>query len=309
MRIVISIFLLITLGQAQELSSQQTWSPKFGVSFKPLGASLGIELTTLDQGHQYRALLVYNSVLKSHLGAQLVLRYDNKTEVSENINWGLQLGSWDHDPHLQNTTETVLGIRGDGAANFKLTREQLRLKTQVGLVHLQSYGTFQVETRVSATVFQETLDPWSYRITGHQLGLTGLWGATSTGGVFALWADAWYTQSLNLIAQDALEISLRAGYQPEEVIPVLRISSWGAVLSAGYRTSIPVSLNIANLVLLERLTLEPKIRVYTDKSLGLATDIVLSADVLLNDKPSSLSLNIGYAEQTVWFKVGLLSPF
>jgi hypothetical protein len=313
--IVLSILLFITLGQAQELSSQQaqqTWSPKFGVSFKPLGAALGVELITRDQEHQYKASLVYNSVLNSHLGVQAVLRYDHEAEDptdKQNLNWGLQLGSWEHNPHLQDTTETALGIQGDAVASFKLDQEQLRFKTQLSVVHVQSYSAFQVDARASVAVFQETIDPWGYRRQGHNLGVSSLWGATSAGGVFAVWTDAWYTQPLNFTGQDVIEISLRAGYKPEEVVPPLRFKGWAALLSAGYRTSIPVVLNVANIVSLQRLTLGPKIRAYTDGSLGLAADLALAADVLINDKPSSFALNIGYAEQAVWFKVGLLSPF
>jgi hypothetical protein len=177
-------------------------------------------------------------------------------------------------------------------------------------VHVQSYAAFQVDARASLAMLQETLDPWGYRMQGHNLGVSSLWGATSVGGVFAVWADAWYTQPLHLITgQDVVEISLRAGYKPEEVVPPLRFKGWAALLSAGYRTSIPVVLNVTNIVSLERLTLEPKVRAYTDGSLGLAIDIALSADVLLNNNPSSFALNIGYVEQAVWFKVGLLSPF
>ena len=131
MHIVFSILLFITLVQAQGVSSQQAlelqmFSPKFGVSFKPLGASLGIELTTLENTHEYTVSLVYNSVLNSHLRVQAVLRYDDEATTEQNLTWGLQLGSWEHDPHLQDTTETALGIRGDLTGKFKLGQEHLR---------------------------------------------------------------------------------------------------------------------------------------------------------------------------------------
>jgi hypothetical protein len=60
---------------------------------------------------------------------------------------------------------------------------------------------------------------------------------------------------------------------------------------------------------LERITLEPKARLYFDGSFGATTDIALSADTLINGKNSSLALNAGYAKQRVWFKLGFLTPF
>jgi hypothetical protein len=302
------IFLWLTLLQAPLLaqSLEPKFSPTFGVTFKPLGASLGVIAVTQDEAqHLYTASLIYDSALDSHLGAQLFLRYDDKPEDATGLNWAVQLGTWKHDPHLQDNTETALGIQGEVSAKLELAKWGVQLKSQVGLLHLQSFDAFQVDARASATLFQETLDAWSYRVAGRSVGVTSLWGATAKGNVFAVWADGWYAWDVGL---GTLELALRAGYKPEEVIPPLRASAWAGTLSAGYRTSLPVSFQVAS-VALERITLEPKVRTYWDDSLGLGADVAMSADVKVNDKPSSLTLNVGYVRQAVWFKVGFLAPF
>ncbi len=106
---------------------------------------------------------------------------------------------------------------------------------------------------------------------------------------------------------DVAEVGLRIGYKPEELVPTLRFLDWAALLSAGYHSSIPVFWDVFS-VSLKRSSLEPKVRVYYDGSLGIASDIAISADVVLEDNPSSFILNLGYAEG-LWFKLGFLSPF
>lgn len=275
------------------------------MTFKPLGASLGVvALTQDDAGHLYTASLIYDSVLDSHLKAQVLLRYDHKPEDVTGLNWAVQLGTWKHDPHLQDNTETALGVQGEVSARLELSDWGVRLDSHLGLLHLQSFNAFQPDARASATLFQETLDPWGYRVSGRSVGLTTLWGATPTGGVFAAWADGWYAWDVG----GTLELALRAGYKPEEVVPPLRAAGWAGTLSAGYRNSLPVSFQVAG-VKLERITLEPKVRSYWDESFGLSADLAISADVKVNDKRSSIAVNVGYVEQALWFKFGFLSPF
>jgi hypothetical protein len=265
MRQVISLVLLLVFAQAQDLS------PKFGVSFRPLGLSLGLELKTPNELFSNSATIVYDSTLDSHLGLQVFLRHDHTfcNNTSSNNTWGLQLGSWEHDPHLVDNTETGLGIQSNAVIHI----QDLRFEGKLGLIHLQSYKAFQIDARASLGFYQEVFDPWGYRQQGYAFVVTGLHGATPQGGVLAAWADAWYTHPLGLISDhDVIEIALRVGYKPEEVIPPLRISSWGGVLSSGYRTSIPLSWD-TGLFSLQRISLEPKLRVYVSGSLHVAMDM------------------------------------
>jgi hypothetical protein len=300
---LLGCLLLSEVVFAQSLETK--FSPTFGVTFKPLGASLGvIALTRDDAEHLYTASFIYDSALNSHLKAQVLLRYDDKPENAKGLNWAVQLGTWKHDPHLLDNTETALGVQGEVSARLELAVWGVRLNSHLGLIHLPSFDAFQPDARASATLFQETLDPWGYRVSGHSIGLTTLWGATPTGNVFAAWADGWYAWDVG----GTLELALRVGYKPEEVVPPLRPAGWAGTLSAGYRKSLPVRFQVAS-VRLERITLEPKVRSYWDESFGLGADVAISADVRVNDKASSVALNIGYVQQAVWFKVGFLSPF
>ncbi len=304
--VLVFIYLMLTLALAQ-----QSWSPKFGVSFRPFGGFVGLEFITQTSNDSNTtsintALIGYDTTLDSHLGIQATLRHESKTNT---ILWGVQIGSWEHDPHLLDNTETALGIQGDATFNTSLANQSLQLKSQLGLLHLQSYRAFQIEALVSANLYQETLDAWGYRQTGYGLGFSALWGATPEGGVLGVWADAYYTHPQFLLTpNDVVEVALRIGYKPEELVPILRFQDWAALFSAGYRSNLPVSFDIAGVASLERLTLEPKVRVYVDGYLNIATDIAIGADVLINEKPSSLILNVGYAE-SLWFKLGFLSPF
>jgi hypothetical protein len=293
-RWVVSLIFIVVLANAQEVS------PKFGVSFSPIGFSLGLELLSQETSFSNTATVIYDSTLDSHLGVQLMLRHDHQMASGS---WGVQLGSWEHDPHLLDNTETALGILADGLFSI----QDLRLEGRLGVLHLQSYQAFQIDARASAGFYKESFDSFGYRKQGYAFRVTGLHGATPRGGVWAAWADAWYTYPLKLLSDhDVAEIALRVGYKPEEVVPPLRMSSWGAVLSAGYRTGIPIDWN-TGLFSLERITLEPKVRIYGDKALHLATDISVGLD-LQRDKPSTIVLNVGYS-QGLWFKVGFLSPF
>ncbi|MGL4610173.1 MAG: hypothetical protein ACRCYY_10880 [Trueperaceae bacterium] len=198
----------------------------FGVSFIPLGVSLGAVATTKDEvGHIYTAALSYNSLFVSHLGAQLLLHYDDKPEDATALNWALQLGTWEYDPHLLDTTETALGLQGELSAKLELADWGVRLNSHLGLLHLQSFHAFQFDARGSGMLVQETLDAWGYRVSGRSVGLTTLWGATPTGGMFATWVDGWYARRFG---DNTLELALRAGYKPVETVPPLRAEAWGA---------------------------------------------------------------------------------
>jgi hypothetical protein len=293
-RWVISLAFMVVLANAQEVS------PKFGVSFSPIGFSLGLELLSQETSFSNTATVIYDSTLDSHLLAHVVLRHDQQIGTHR---WGVQLGSWEHDPHLLDNTETALGILADGLYSI----QDVHLEGRLGVLHLQSYQAFQIDARASAGFYKESFDSFGYRQQGYAFRVTGLHGATPRGGVWAAWADAWYTHPLKLLSDhDVAEIALRVGYKPEEVVPPLRMSSWGAVLSAGYRTVIPIDWN-TGLFSLERITLEPKVRAYVDESLHLATDISVGVDVQ-RDEAAAIVFNLGYA-QGLWFKVGFLSPF
>jgi hypothetical protein len=315
MRLVfIALFLSVTFAQ-EPVKPPLTYQygPVLGVSFKPLGATLGGKVLSYQGANTYTAIVAYNSAIKSHLGGYAFLRYDNGLETPSSpeqaLRWGVQFGSWVHEPHLLDKTETALGIQGDVSATLPLSDWNTLLGAKVALIHLQSFNAFQSDLRVGAALEQATLDPWKYPLSDKHIGVTSVWGATPTGGVFGVWADAWYSQPLGFEnLNGTLQLSLRGGYNAEEVFP-LELNPWSAIGSTGYRVSLPAQWHIFGNISLERITLEPKARLYFDGSLGATADLSLSADTLINNKNSSLALNIGYAKERIWFKVGLLTPF
>ncbi len=316
MRLVFIVFLFLSVAFAQDLEPpalSYQYSPVLGVSFRPLGATLGAKVTSHEGSNTYTAVVAYNSAIKNHIGGYAFLRYDYGLETpaspEQTLRWGVQLGSWVHEPHLLDKTETALGSQGEMAATLPVNDWNALLGARVALVHLQSFNAFQSDIRLGAALEQRILDPWSYPLSDKHVGGSSVWSATPTGGVFGVWGDAWYSQPLGLEnLSGTLQLSLRGGYNAEEVFP-LELNPWSVIGSTGYRVSIPAKWHVFGNLSLERITLEPKVRLYFDGSLGATTDLALSADTLINNKPSSPALNVGYAKGRVWFKIGLLTPF
>jgi hypothetical protein len=321
MRLVVINLLFFTFVFAQDSEKSALtyqYGPVFGVSFSPLGATLGAKVTSYQGNSTYTAIVAYNSVTNNHLGGYAFLRYDEgletpatpKQAVSKTpVRWGVQLGSWVHEPHLLEKTETALGIQGDIAATLPVGDWNALLNTKLGLLHLQSFDAFQPDVRVGTALEQATLDAWDYPLSNKHFGVTSVWAATPVGGVFGVWGDAWTSLPLGFENfNGTLQLSLRGGYNAEEVFP-LELNSWSVIGSTGYRVSIPAKWQVLESLSLERITLEPKARLYFDGSLGATADIALSADTLINGGNSSIAINVGYAKQKVWFKFGLLNPF
>jgi hypothetical protein len=318
MRLVIISFLLFSSVLAQESKNPALtyqYGPVFGVSFNPLGAALGAKITSQQGANTYTAVIAYNSVTNNHLGGYLTLRYDNGLETlsspEQSVRWGVQLGSWIHEPHLLDKTETALGLQGDVAATLPVGDWNTLLNAKVALLHLQSFDAFQPDIRMGAALEQAVFDEWNYALSDKHVGVTSVWSATPTGGVLGVWGDAWYSTPLGFEnLNGTLQLAVRGGYKPEEVIPFpVQLEPWSIIGSAGYRVSLPARWDILSSISLARITLEPKARLYFDGSFGADTDFTISADTRLNNNPVSIALNIGYTQQRVWFKVGLLKPF
>ncbi|MGL4610172.1 MAG: hypothetical protein ACRCYY_10875 [Trueperaceae bacterium] len=62
-------------------------------------------------------------------------------------------------------------------------------------------------------------------------------------------------------------------------------------------------------VKLERVTLEPKVRMFVEDGFGVGADVAVSTDLSLNDTRSRVAINLGYIKQSVWFKFGFLALF
>jgi hypothetical protein len=313
MRFVFFVILFFSIVFAQEPTLTYQYGPVLGVSFSPLGATLGAKVTSHQGSSTYTAVVAYNSATNNHLGGYAFLRYNNGLETPSSpeqaLRWGVQLGSWIHEPHLLEKTETALGVQGDIAAKLPVGDWNALLDAKLALIHLQSFNAFQSNIRVGAALEQAVLDDWNYPLSNKHFGVSSVWGATPTGGVLGVWGDAWYSLPLGLEnLGGTLQLSLRGGYNAEEVFP-LELNPWSVIGSTGYRVSIPATWQPLETISLERITLEPKARLYYDGSLGATADLALSADTLINGENSSITVNMGYAKEKIWFKFGLLNHF
>jgi WD40-like Beta Propeller Repeat len=295
------------------------WLPSFGASLSPLGLDAELSALSLDDSNEHSLTLNlgYDTSLNGHLyGAKVNGRYDYRANTVYTsllppypLSFGVQLGIWEHSPHLRSSNETALGLQGYVAATRPLDRWVVRGRLELGLLHLRSYNAFQPDARAEASLSQLSSDDWSYRTKGQRFGVTSVWSATSKGASFGAWADASYYQALRLFEYPGtLELALRAGYKQSPVVS-LALSDWAAVGSLGYRLSIPVEWRIDDGVYsLERITLEPRLRPYFDGAFGVAGDLTLSADAVVGYGAAvSFSVSLGYA-QGFWYGLGWRLP-
>jgi hypothetical protein len=101
------------------------------------------------------------------------------------------------------------------------------------------------------------------------------------------------------------ELALRAGYRQAPPIPVA-LDKWAALATLGYRYSLPIRYRYGDgLLALESLTFEPRLRGWFDGSLGIAGDLTLNADTVINySAPISFGVTLGYA-RGLWYRFGL----
>ena len=136
--------------------------------------------------------------------------------------------------------------------------------------------------------------------------MSGVWSATPSGPSEGLWSYlSWFLPLTLPDLQGTAELALRAGYRPSVPVP-LALDDLAAIGTLGYRRSVPVGLRYGDgLYALERLTIEPRARLWFDGAFGAGADLSLYADlVLLYGGPVSVGGTLGYA-QGWWYRLGL----
>ncbi len=296
------------------------WLPlDVSASLEPLGLSLAFSVLGQDVNneHGYALSFGYAPQLSGPLGgfhADVNYRYRANTVLTQlvppyPVGFGLRMGLWPHQPHLLPTTEVTLGAQ----ASLHLTLPQdlwtLYGKVQAGLLYLPSYGGWQPDARLELLLSRLRSDDWGYPTRGVRYALFGVLSAASEGSSAGLWGGAAYHRPLPLgDLEGTLELSLRLGYRLSPPVP-LRLEPLAAVGTAGYRVSFSTPLRYGDgLYALERLTLEPRARLWHDGQLGVGGDLSLHADTLVNyAAPVSLGVTLGYAEG-FWYRLGLRLP-
>ena len=292
------------------------WRPNDGdVHFSPLGVGLELALVGQDASsrHRYALAAGYDTTLSGYLaGGWTRLRYDYGVPLKPDfrggdpVTFGVEFGMWPHSPHLGARRETAVGVRGRVASVLPLDRWTdrwtARLGIQVGVVHLRSAGGLQPDAFFGASVSRQFADAFGYRTRGPRFGLTGVWSATPTGASPGLWSDAAVVVSLDRLSLPGVaDLALRAGYRIAPPVPV-DLAEFAAVGTAGYRASIPVALRYGDgLYAVERITLEPRARIWLDGDVGFGADVSALADVvLLYGGTASFGVTVGHADG-LWF--------
>lgn len=292
------------------------WLPTAGgVGVAPLGGFVEASLLAQDDSpdHALRATLGYDTALTSLLGFYGYARYDYGDGVPlratpRPLRFSLRAGSWPFSPHLSDERDTVVGIEGGVTARLPQDRQVLSFSLETSLIHLlgQPSGVL-LDARAESALSAQHVDAWKYHTDGWRAAVTGLLSATGAAPSLGAWLDGSHTQPVGALGR--LEFSLRAGYRPPWPIPIELESDLAALASVGLTRSLPVQWRFGDgLYALERVTFEPRVRVWLADALYLGGDLTVPLDTVLNYIASlSFSGTLGYAEG-LWTRVGVRLP-
>lgn len=296
------------------------WLPgAANLGFNPFNWQLEASLYGQDDSgeHSYALTAGYDSSLLGHIaGAYANLHYGYRAPTDlagfGTYPFGVQVraGLWPHSAHLHSTRATALGAQVQLIGRYSLDSWRAQVSVGLGLVQLSSSPYLKLEASLRAVLSQGRSDTWGYRNRGTSFALTAISSATATQPSQGLWLDASTSTSASPLGlPGTLHLSGRFGYRQAPPIP-LRLEDWAALSSLGYRYFVPVAWRYADgLYAFERLSLEPRLHLWLDGSVGVAADISLNADTVLNyAAPLSASLTLGYA-QGFWYRLGLRLPF
>lgn len=290
-----------------------------GVAFDATGVAASVSLLGQDDSgeHSYTLKVGYDARLSGHLsGVELSLNYDFRANTLLNsfqrrfpLGFGLQAGIWPHDPHRATRTETALGAEFSVTATLPLDRWVSLARLQFGALHLQSFDAVQFDGRADGVISRQFRDRFGYRTRGPRFGVRAVWSATPTGPVTGVWFDTSYYRSLADVSLPGYtELALQFGLRPAPPIP-LSLEDGAGVATLGYRYSWSTQLRYRDgLYALERLTFEPRTRMWFDGSWGVGADLGVFADaVLAYGAPVSIGGTVGYA-QDWWYRLGARLP-
>lgn len=286
-----------------------------GLNLSPFAASLELSFLPTVPVPDARVAVTagYDRALSAFYGAYASIRYERleRLPLGEPIptRFSLQVGAWPHIPHLGTVRTTAFGMKGRIRAELLYDEVPLSGALEVGLVQLVglSPGYF-FDGRGELGVGRAHLDRWGYATSGWRGTLTGLWSATAVAPSLALWGDGAYTVPLRDFWR--LTFGLRAGYRPAWPLPIVATTDLAVLGTAGVSRALEVGYEIApELLALERLTLEPRLRIWLDHDLHAGADVTVSLDTLVHSaRPVTVSGTLGYTNR-IWFRLGLrVSP-
>lgn len=286
------------------------------VRLAPLGGAAEASLLAQDDSsdHAARLALGYDTGLRSLLGLYGYARYDYGDgslplrATPRPLRFSLQAGAWPLSPHLGRVRETAVGVQGGFRARLPQDRLVFSFGLETSLVHLLGRPAgIVLDARVEGALSAQYTDAWKYRTEGWRAAVTGVLSATGEAPSLGAWVDGSYVQPVGTPGR--LEFGVRAGYRPAWPIPIRLASNLGALVSVGLTRSLPLAWRFGDgLYALERVTLEPRVRVWVGEALYLGGDLTLSLDTVLSyGAPVSFSGTLGYA-QGLWTRVGVRLP-
>ncbi len=268
-----------------------------------------------DSGrHSYELTLGYDAALQGPLqGAYGHARYRYGANPllgafvgGSPLTLGVQAGLWPHQGHLSPRRELALGARGELTLTAPLDLWTSQVRASLGPVYLASAGRWQLDGWVDGVLTQQRRDVFGYATRGPRLAVTAVWSATPEGPSPGAWLDASYHEPLPV---GVLELALRAGYRPFPSVPVWPEADWAAYGTLGYRASFPLAWRYGDgLYALERVTLEPRARLWWDGQVSLGGDVSIAADsVVQYGATVSPSVTVGYA-RGFWTRLDVRLP-
>ena len=297
------------------------WLPNGGgVSLDPFRVAFSASLLGQDDTarHAYALTLGYAGGLGGPLGgAYANVRYDygggalvDLSAVPLPLRFGVQVGLWPYAPYggaRGGEAAVVPGLKGSVALTLPADTWTGRVGLEAGVIRLAD--AWRLDASAQGARSRVYLDTFGYPQRGTRAALTGVWRATPAGPLPGAWADGVYYFPTNLFGlPGTVELGGRGGYQIAPPVPV-RLGSFAALGTAGYRVSLPVGWRYGDgLYALERVTVEPRVRGWLGTSSSVGADLTLSLDTVLNySAPLSLSATLGYADG-FWTRFGVRLP-
>jgi len=215
----------------------------------------------------------------------------------------IQAGIWPYDPHRAQTHTAAYGIKWSVQAPLVQEPVVNKAKLEVGLIGLVDKPSgLALDGRGELSAVRRTTDRWGYRVSGWQWTLSGVWSATGAAPSLGLWADGAYTSASS--RPWPLDVGLRFGYRPAWPIPIPATSELGVLGTVGTHFKLPARLSVGDGIFdLKRVTVEPRLRVWSDASPGFGADLTVSFDTLVDrERRISLGGTVGYARH-LWYRL------
>ncbi len=283
-----------------------------GVTLNPPGASVALAITSEQYAPTVRlsTTLGYDRSLGASDGMYGYLRYEidrgiEDKAVAAPTTFSVRAGTWPHSPHRTPIRTTAYGVEWGVQALLSQRPVLSRAKLDIGLIGLLNGASrLALDSRGEFAVSSQTTDRWGYSVSGWQGTLSGIWNSTGTDPSLALWANSTYTSVST--TPFPLDLGLRLGYRPAWPIPIPATSEIGILGTAGTHFKLPTRLSIGkDIVNLKRVTIEPRVRAWSDETLGFGADATLSLDTIVNrNRIVSVGSTVGHANG-LWYRLNL----